>query len=314
MSVVVASYNHARFIENCLKSILTQTLLPAELIVIDDGSKDDSPAIITRTLESATIPCDLIVRKNRGLCATLNQGFARAKGEYFGYLGSDDLWLPDFLAERVKLLELRPNAVLGYGHCFLIDEDDRIVDSTADWANYSDGSAIAMLLKTIAPMSPTVLYRRSCLDAEPWRIDSRLEDYDLYLRLANRGEFAFDPRVLSAWRHHSTNTSHNQQMMLNEQLAALRRAAAELGLSQAELDKIEKETRFRRADDFLRYGEKRIAIGLMAANLRGVKLSSSLFKMILRLIVPYSMMERRKRMKSSSRNERYGTVRSKMRY
>ena len=94
VSVVVPSYNHARFIESTLRSIIKQTFRPAELLVIDDGSSDESPTIIERTLGECPFPCEFVARDNRGLCATLNEGFERTHGDYFAYLGSDDLWLP----------------------------------------------------------------------------------------------------------------------------------------------------------------------------------------------------------------------------
>ncbi len=98
ISVVVPSYNHAPFIETTLLSIFNQTLPPTELLVIDDGSADGSPGIIERVLKECPLPCELIARANHGLCATLNEALSRTRGEYFAYLGSDDLWLPDFLA------------------------------------------------------------------------------------------------------------------------------------------------------------------------------------------------------------------------
>src|SRR5882672_4806783 len=197
VSVVVPSYNHAQFIEATLRSIIKQTLQPAELLVIDDGSGDESPLVIERVLNECPFPCELVARDNRGLCATLNEGFERARGEYFAYLGSDDLWLPEFLKARVSLLQSRADAVLAYGHAYFIDENNAIVDSTADWASYTDGAAHEMLLETTAPMSPTVLYRRKALEQQRWNEQSKLEDYDLYLRLNAEGEFAFDPMVLS---------------------------------------------------------------------------------------------------------------------
>ncbi len=178
VSVVVPSYNHASFVERTLRSIFRQTFAPAELLVIDDGSTDGSPKIIEPVLHDCPFPCELVARENRGLSATLNQGFARARGEYFAYLGSDDLWLPDFLRARVRLLESRPDAVLAYGHAYFIDEQNRIVDCTADWAHYADGDVREMLLQTIAPMSPTVLYRRDALEQQRWNEESKLEDYE----------------------------------------------------------------------------------------------------------------------------------------
>ena len=112
----VPSYNHAPFIEKCLRSIIGQTLLPAKLLVIDDGSRDDSPRIIERILKDCPFDAELLVRENRGLCATLNQGVGLSEGKYFAYIGSDDYWLPEFFAARAELMERRLGAVLGYGH------------------------------------------------------------------------------------------------------------------------------------------------------------------------------------------------------
>src|SRR2546429_4018171 len=104
VSVVVPSYNHAQFVAMTLRSIMKQAWAPTELVVIDDGSTDNSPGVIERTLKECPFPSELFVRSNRGLCATLNEGLARTDGDYFAYLGSDDVWLPNFLQDRVRLL------------------------------------------------------------------------------------------------------------------------------------------------------------------------------------------------------------------
>jgi alpha-1,3-rhamnosyltransferase len=93
VSVLVPSYNHAKFIERTLRSIFAQTLPPKNLIVIDDGSKDESVEVIERVLKESPVESRLIARENRGLSATLNEGFALTDSEYFAYLGSDDVWL-----------------------------------------------------------------------------------------------------------------------------------------------------------------------------------------------------------------------------
>src|SRR4029078_12941045 len=308
VAVVVPSFNHARFVEATLRSIFKQTLPPAELLVIDDGATDGSPAIIERVLECCPFPCELLVRENRGLCATLNEGFARSHGEYFAYLGSDDLWLPEFLSARVALLESRPKAVLAYGHAFFIDEENSIVDSTAEWASYADGDSRAMLLETVGPMSPTVLYRRQALEDEHWREESRLEDYDLYLRLSAAGEFAFDSRVLSAWRRHGSNVSWDQSLMLDEQLQAQREAALRFGFTEPEIERLQTTTRFNRAEDFLRLGQKAQALELIRKNLRGARSAGVGAKLLLRLLIPNSFMRGRARYRQQKTFERFGKL------
>ncbi len=311
VSVVVPSHNHAQFVEATLRSIMKQTLLPAELVVIDDGSSDDSPRHIERVLADCPFPCELIARENRGLCATLNEGFERTRGEYFAYLGSDDLWLQAFLQERVRLLEARPRAVLAYGHAFFVDEQNRVVDCTADWATYADGDVREMLLGTTAPMSPTVVYRRDALaylDGNRWDPRSKLEDYDLYLRLSVAGEFAFDASVLSAWRRHGSNVSWDQMLMLEEQLLAQGQAARRFGFTDEQVAELQRTTRFNRAEDFLRVGQKSQALNLMMNNWRGIKNYRATTRMLLRLLIPNTLMRQRAQRRQQRAFERYGTI------
>jgi alpha-1,3-rhamnosyltransferase len=308
VSVVVPSYNHARYVAATLRSIMAQTLPPVQLIVIDDGSTDGSPSVIEQTLQDCPFPSELIVRGNRGLCVTLNEGFQQSRAEYFAYLGSDDLWLPNFLQARVDLLNSRSAAVLAYGHAYIVDEDNNVVDNTADWATYADGDAREMLLQTTAPMSPTVLYRRQPLEQQGWNERSKLEDYDLYLRLIEAGEFAFDPDVRSAWRRHTSNVSWDQMLMLEEQLRALREAALRFGFSAEQVERLQTATRFSRAEDFLRVGQKSKALGLMMQNAKGARSPGAAARMLLRLLIPNSFMRGRARVRQRRAQERYGSI------
>jgi alpha-1,3-rhamnosyltransferase len=309
VSVVVPSYNHAPFVEKTLRSIFRQTLLPRQLIVIDDGSRDESPQIIERVLrDSPVAACEFVARENRGLCATLNEGFAQSSGRYFAYLGSDDLWFPQFLEARVEVLEARRRAVLAYGNAYSIDDADRIIDNTADWARYRDGSVRLMLLETLAPLSPTVVYRSDALGAHRWNEAAGLEDYELYLRLSAEGEFAFDPRVLSAWRQHGYNTSRNLSLMLHEKLAAQQRVAARLGLSAQELAEFQTLAKFRSAQEFMRRGEKLEALKLASRNLRGARTSREAFKFVVGLLTPRRLLDWRRGRTRARASARYGSL------
>jgi len=309
VSVVVPSYKHASFVAETLRSIFRQTLRPAELLVIDDGSADDSARVVAEALKDCPFPCELIARENRGLCATLNEGQAKTRGDYFAYLGSDDLWLPDFLAARVAALEERARAVLAYGHAFLIDERGAVFDCTADWADYADGDARAMLLEhAIAPMSPTVLYRRAPLERRGWNERARLEDYELYLLLSADGEFAFDPRSLSAWRSHTSNTSRDFVWMIEARLEAQRGVASELKLSDAELRRYQRALNFSGAEDLLRLGDKARALHFLRRGLGGAPSTAALARVFLRLLAPHSLTRRRKRRTAERAARRYGTL------
>lgn len=297
----VPSYNHAPFIEKCLHSIIGQTLPPTKLLVIDDGSKDDSPRIIERVLKDCPFDAELVVRENRGLCATLNEGFAGSTGKYFAYIGSDDYWLPDFLAERAKLLNSRESAVLAYGHAFLIDDAGEIFDNTANytdsWADYPDGDASRMLLSGIAPISSTIFYRRAALENVAWNEDSRLEDYEMYLKLMRLGDFAFDRQVLSVWRQHGYNTSKNLGLMMDEVIEAQNRNIENLGVGAAELQKIQTKTKFRYAREFLQHGDKKRALQIAGENWRGANSNAELAKFALRMFVPMNLINFRRNLR-----------------
>lgn len=288
--VIVPSYNHAPFVEECLRSIFAQSLGPRKLLVIDDGSRDDSPAIIERVLKDCPFPSELIVRENRGLCATLNQALELSDGEYFAYLGSDDIWQPDFLAARSALLDERTDCVLAFGNCSLIDETGATIGCTADnretQAAYTQLASADMLLSGTAPISPTVMYRRSAIENEGWNPEARLEDYELYLKLSMIGDFAFDPEVRSAWRVHGHNTSRDRAMMLREQLAAQSRNAGLMGLSDQRLATARAATTFRYARIALQDGDRREALRLGSTSWRGAASAAEIAQFAARLLLP----------------------------
>ena len=291
----VPSYNHAPFIEKCLNSIIDQTLPPVKLLVIDDGSQDDSPRIIERVLKNCPFDAELIVRENRGLCATLNQGFSLSVGKYFAYIGSDDFWLPAFFEERAKLMENRPEAVLGFGHSYLIDETGEIFGCTADydeeWARYPDGNPRRMLLNGVSPVSSTVFYRRTALEKVRWNEKSRLEDYEMYVQMATLGDFAFDPQVLSVWRHHSYNTSKDLLLLYNEVIRAQNQNAEALCVEREELEKFQSRIKFRSMKVLLQNGYKREAIRLGMESWRHASSAREIGKSMIQLLLPKSVLE-----------------------
>lgn len=307
--VVLPSYNHAPYIEKCLSSILGQTVHPKKLLVIDDGSTDGSPKIIENMLANCPFDSELIVRENRGLCATLNQGLSLSEGKYFAYLGSDDFWLPGFIEAREKLLENNKNAVLGYGHAYFVDAEGDIFDSTIesnqDWTSHPYSNARLLLLNGIAPISSTVFYRRSALAHVSWNEKSLLEDYEIYLKLLAFGDFAFDPTVLSAWRLHGKNASKNLVMMHDEVINAHDRGSKVFDIGEAEIRKVQTRIRFRQAQELLQQGEKKAAIRLLRINWQGADSLSQVGKSLIHLVFPTALHARYKTKKRANQIKKY---------
>ncbi len=307
ITVAVPSYNHEAFVERTLRSIFNQSLRPETLIVIDDGSKDESAKIIKAVLSECPFEHTFISRGNRGLCRTLNEALSLARGDHFAYISSDDVWLPAFLESRMRTFEKRPNAVLAYGYSYLIDEQDRIFDSTQNWGGYVDGNATDMLLTPTIPASASVLYRRDVLGRFGWNGASILEDYELYLRFSRAGDFAFDPNILSACRIHGGNTSADFPKMVDEWLGAQRRVANEIGLSEAELEQIQRKVRFNCISSFIRHGHKGKAARLLWES--GSSASpAAVGEMILRLMVPGPLLRWRRGVVKRRMIESYGKL------
>lgn len=296
VSVVVPSYNHELYVEQCLNSIIKQTVAPKELIVIDDGSPDGSWAVIEKVLNNCPFPCEFYTRNNRGLCNTLNEGLEKSSGEFFAYLGSDDVWISAFLESRVSTIEKAPEAPLAYGHSFIIDQDTRVI-------GYSYGHEIERRTRTrdsllfgFVPTSPSVLYRRAALEKHSWNPEFKLEDFDLYLRLSTEGEFAFDENVLSCWRTHYTNTSQNVELMVEECIKAVERNAPALDLSDAELGAYVRAMQINMVDALLESDERAKAVKVFVRNVRGFANTTEMLKRAAKLAAPKFVIEKRRKL------------------
>ncbi len=142
VSVVVPSYNHARFIDACLDSVYSQTWAHIELIVIDDGSTDDSVVRIREKLKLCPFPHQFIARENRGAHHTINEAIALASGEYVNILNSDDRFQPQRIEKMVTHV-----AVIGAEWGFAEVE---VIDDHGDLISNTDKDSLAGKLKTIS--------------------------------------------------------------------------------------------------------------------------------------------------------------------
>lgn len=200
VSVVIASYNHAAFVGECLASVLAQSFGDWELVVTDDGSTDGTAEQV-RAFAAANPQArvDFVaLPENRGACIALNHGIRRVRGEFIAILNSDDAFLPHKLARQVALLDAQPQVGAVFGWPELIDErgvpfDDPSHKDTAVFRQ-PNRSRQAWLRHFFdhgnALCHPTVLIRRRCYD-EAGLYDPRMAqvpDLDLWIRVAMKHE------------------------------------------------------------------------------------------------------------------------------
>ena len=204
VSVVIPAYNHARYVEEAIQSVLSQTYTNIELIVLDDGSTDDTPEILKRY--SGRFYWES--QPNMGQACTLNKGWQMARGELLSYFSADDVLLPDAISSAVEYLCANPNAVLTYCDFNLIDPSSKPIRKVFTPAfDYK-----RMLVDVTCPPGPGVVFRRSAFEAVGlWNANLRqMPDYEYWLRLGLEGQFIRIPTVLAGFRVHESSQTFSQ--------------------------------------------------------------------------------------------------------
>ena len=198
-SVIIPLYNKAPYIEKALRSVFAQTSTDYELIVVDDGSKDDSKVVAERVLACSPVPYQLISQANAGVSMARNNGVAASHGEYLCYLDADDWWEPTFLEEMAQLIADYPDAgVYGTGYSIVNEtkHKTRVAPIAVDegfekgYINYCQVYAknLCMPLWTGAVCIPRRIF--DLTDGFPKGI--RLgEDFLLWIRIALKHKVAF---------------------------------------------------------------------------------------------------------------------------
>ncbi|ENO89916.1 group 2 family glycosyltransferase [Thauera linaloolentis 47Lol = DSM 12138] len=219
VTVIIASYNHAPYIEASIGSVLAQTYPSVELLVVDDGSSDDSVERI-RGLQ-ARYGFDFRAQPNQGLARTLNDCVARARGSLIAPFGSDDIMMPDRLAIQVAYLADKPEVGICAGNIQSIDGEGRVIARRERVRSFRRLSFEDVFDSDIpgAP-APTLLFRKEALDrVGGFDPEIRLEDLLIALKITRAGYFIdVLPDMLAQYRVHETNTYKNRRFMIDNVL------------------------------------------------------------------------------------------------
>ena len=204
VSVVMPAWNAARWLGRALASLVTQTFADIEIIVVDDGSEDATPEIVS-AFAARDARVILVRQDHAGFSAAANRGVAEARGEYIGRLDADDVALPDRFAKQVAFMDAHPEVGVVGGSMIVIDENDRKLHRMP----YPTENVDTEMLKYSALAHPATLIRRSLM-AELGgyrRAFVHAEDYDLWLRIAERARLANLPDAVTYYRGHAGQIS-----------------------------------------------------------------------------------------------------------
>ncbi|MBE8233681.1 MAG: glycosyltransferase [Endozoicomonadaceae bacterium] len=191
VSVVAICYNHEKFVEQTLDSIILQSYKNIQLIIIDDKSSDNSVQLISEWIEKTGVTCTFIAhQKNCGLCATLNEALELCQGEYLQAIACDDILEPGKFAKQVLALQENPESALACSNFSTIDGKGKIIEIRhyAEDYKFPIDPFIAILngssgYKRVIH-SPTVLVKKAIIEEiGGWREDLVQEDFYMWLQI-----------------------------------------------------------------------------------------------------------------------------------
>jgi glycosyltransferase involved in cell wall biosynthesis len=205
VSAVVTTYNYARFLPDALDSVLGQTHRNLEVVVIDDGSTDDTEAVVRRYAERGV---RYVRRPHGGAGPARNAGLAVTSAPLVAFLDADDAWLPDRVAAGVAHLTRHPELALVAAHAFACDEQMRPT-TIVPAATRERGRMLEELLVDNVVLNPSsVLLRRSALEAAGGFSEIPFgEDWDTWIEIAKRYPIGFIDRPLALVRRHAGSVS-----------------------------------------------------------------------------------------------------------
>jgi glycosyltransferase involved in cell wall biosynthesis len=207
VSVIIPNYNHTRFLRAAIQSVLAQTYRTFEIIVIDDGSTDNSREVVAEFGEQVRY----IWQENQGLAGARNTGILAARGDYIGLLDADDQWRPDFLKAMTSLIDQHPDGAVYYCLAQSMDVNGCDLPQVFGGPVLPPDSMFAALLRANFLIPSTVVLRRS-VALSVGLFDRSLrscEDWDLWLRLLPKVKFFGTYACLVRYRIHSDTLSTN---------------------------------------------------------------------------------------------------------
>jgi glycosyltransferase involved in cell wall biosynthesis/SAM-dependent methyltransferase len=229
VSVIVPCYNQGKYLTTAIESILCQSYKNFEIIVVDDGSTDDTKEIALKFDEVT-----YVYQSNQGLSAARNKGIAHSKGKYLVFLDSDDWLLPMALEVNLQYLLQQPTlAFVSGAHQFFYKEENKSYDVIKE---VKDNNYNYLLVNNYIAMIATVMFHKWVFDN--FKYDTTLkvcEDYDLYLNVARSHPIFHHTQIIAVYYIHNSNSSGNTSLMLSTALMVLQRQKINLRNNEEQL-------------------------------------------------------------------------------
>lgn len=217
VTVGVALYNHEKYIIECLESIVKQSYTNIELVVIDDGSSDNSFEVAKNYLDNQNYNKNykIITRSNKGMCNTLNEIAEQAKGKYISFIGSDDYWMLNKIEDQVNYLENNPDIILVHSNSIKVDENGKEIGLLDYSSKKNSGDMFeSLILGSGGINTPSHLYKTEIYSKIGFYDSSfKFEDIDFWLRLTKIYSIGYINKFHTFYRWHGGNLSDDKNKL-----------------------------------------------------------------------------------------------------
>ena len=293
VSIILPLFNGEKFIEETLLAVGGQSFSDAELIIIDDGSTDNSPEIIKNIRDTSNAPIlknlKILTKKNGGVASARNYGINIANGKLLAFLDQDDIWLPDKLQKQVEKME-KTGAVFCYTAFSRFYSDGKEIPKQNGY-NHRKKTLRALISGNLFIPPSSVIVKKDIAEREGG-FDSSLipsDEWDFFLTILEKHEPAYCSEILVKFRSHPTSTAKKQKKKIFEaQMKVIEKhlSAAKENDFYDELKKREANVLWHLGNEYLTAGDKKSArdfyIKAIKNNPTRIKFISSYLKSLLK--------------------------------
>jgi len=210
VSIILPVYNSELFVQQAIESVLKQTYTQIELIVVDDGSTDNTKQILSGYESNPKVHI-ISLEKNSGVSEARNIGIQESKGEYVAFIDADDLYMPNKVEEQVNVFKHNKSIDFVFNDIMVIDNDNKKVNELQSYFQPKN-ILLELCFRQIIPAPACIMVKRDFLDRFNIMFNKDLkyaEDYDFTFQLFLHGIYYYLKESLYLWRRHIKNTSND---------------------------------------------------------------------------------------------------------
>lgn len=233
VSTIIPTYNSPHYLIEALESVLSQTYKDMEIVIVDDGSTDNTKEVIQSYL-ILDRNIKYIYQNNGGTASARNTGIKFSSGEYIAFLDHDDIWLPQKTELQIKILDSDPSIGLVYCRFQIMDEDKGSVLEPPKRELCRGGVYEKFLVRCYINTASQVMIRKACIERVGYFDESLqiVDDYDFYIRVARHYKIEYLDQPLANWRIHRLNTSKAIEKMISNRIALRKKILKDPDLSK----------------------------------------------------------------------------------